>query len=455
MELPKNITQIGESDRYCKVYVEDYVISYIKQINQSAENKEIAIAMYGNKQEENGVLYTFIFGAGRIQSILKETRHLSQAQNQEIEKQRRRFFSQYQFLGYRILNGDMVDGFYICEQSTCRYISGYACFYEKNDTMLAYMLDSRQEEAPPESVDQEKYERVKQKQEERRNQYRDSVENARKDIRVYVPKNDVKKEEKVSASASLKWMKTAAAGLFLVLCVLGLTTFADGEGNQLRTAASKIIAEFTEQKLPDSKNESLQGDAESQDSLSDSESSSEIKQSMESVSGMEDTSETVNSDSIGNGVLQEPAKSNTLMTEDKLTDAIIRENAAGQAGQLTTDSGAETDNGSETDPKSETDSGAAGESQSGLKGQEQDQQEETSSKEETGSQLSETGQGSSVDTVAQVTTNPQTYIIKKGDTLTSISIAYYGTDAKVQEICELNLISNPDNIRFGQKILLP
>ena len=34
MELPKNITQIGESDRHCKIYVEDYVVSYIKQMNQ-------------------------------------------------------------------------------------------------------------------------------------------------------------------------------------------------------------------------------------------------------------------------------------------------------------------------------------------------------------------------------------------------------------------------------------
>ena len=33
MELPKNITQVGEADKYCKIYMEDYVISYIKQMN--------------------------------------------------------------------------------------------------------------------------------------------------------------------------------------------------------------------------------------------------------------------------------------------------------------------------------------------------------------------------------------------------------------------------------------
>ena len=38
MELPKNITQIGEADKHCRIYVEDYV-SYIKQMNGMAQNK--------------------------------------------------------------------------------------------------------------------------------------------------------------------------------------------------------------------------------------------------------------------------------------------------------------------------------------------------------------------------------------------------------------------------------
>ena len=45
MELPKNITQIGEADKHCRIYVEDYVVSYIKQMNGMAQNKDIAIAL--------------------------------------------------------------------------------------------------------------------------------------------------------------------------------------------------------------------------------------------------------------------------------------------------------------------------------------------------------------------------------------------------------------------------
>ncbi|MDE7277980.1 MAG: LysM peptidoglycan-binding domain-containing protein, partial [Lachnospiraceae bacterium] len=47
------------------------------------------------------------------------------------------------------------------------------------------------------------------------------------------------------------------------------------------------------------------------------------------------------------------------------------------------------------------------------------------------------------------------YKIEKGDTLNKISIKIYGNTGKVKEICELNEIKDPDNIKYGQKILLP
>lgn len=47
------------------------------------------------------------------------------------------------------------------------------------------------------------------------------------------------------------------------------------------------------------------------------------------------------------------------------------------------------------------------------------------------------------------------YEIERGDTLYTISEEIYGDTSKVKEICELNQISDPDNIRYGQKIILP
>ena len=89
MELPKNITQIGEADKHCRVYVEDYVVSYIKQMNEMAQNKDIAIALYGRRTTENGVAYLFAYGSAKLNFLQKPIRHLSQAQEQEIEKLRK------------------------------------------------------------------------------------------------------------------------------------------------------------------------------------------------------------------------------------------------------------------------------------------------------------------------------------------------------------------------------
>ena len=54
-------------------------------------------------------------------------------------------------------------------------------------------------------------------------------------------------------------------------------------------------------------------------------------------------------------------------------------------------------------------------------------------------------------TVAEV----KTHIIQKGETLISISKAYYGDESQVRTICELNGITNSDKIQVGQKIVLP
>ncbi|MCR5458639.1 MAG: LysM peptidoglycan-binding domain-containing protein [Acetatifactor sp.] len=50
---------------------------------------------------------------------------------------------------------------------------------------------------------------------------------------------------------------------------------------------------------------------------------------------------------------------------------------------------------------------------------------------------------------------PATYVVQAGDTLTGISIRNYGSEKYIGQICKLNSIKNPDEIKVGQKILLP
>lgn len=428
MELPKNITQIGEADKHCRIYVEDYVVSYIKQMNGMAQNKDIAIALYGRKTAEDGVTYLFAYGSAKLNFLQKAVRHLSQAQEQEIEKLRKRYFPEMSFLGYQILNGEMVEGFQICEQAICRYVAGYAQFYEKNDSMLAYMLENRGEEAEPEKVDQEKYEVVKKRQEERRQrqesghasrtasghaenspgEYRRAAENRRKEPDNVIPMPTV----------GLRRMKMAATGVFVLLCVMALALMRqESTGESLGETARQAMSNLMEQKLPDA--------------------------------------------------VEEQSQVSTLVAEDKLENALRQENAAaenvtaGSDGENTAGTAA-PENVTDTTGGEDNSAGSDAEENGGETSPDSNVTENTTAT--TGETTPEATPEATTDTTqttetpaAETTTAaaPTAYTIQRGDTLIGISLRNYGNNGKVAEICSLNGITDPDDIKIGQKILLP
>ena len=438
MELPKNITQIGETNPHCKVYVEDYVISYIKQLNQYAGEKEMAVALYGIRKEEAGITYLFLYGACRLVFLQKECRHLSSAVQQEAEKQRRKFFPDSVFLGYRLLDGEMVEGFHICEQGVCRYVEGYAQFYEKNDAMLAFMLEERQEAAKPESVDQEKYNVVKKRQEERRARAEEKGGHA-----ILTGHKAAGKPTSGPGleNGRLRGMKLTAAAVFGLLCVTGLAAMENGEKlKEWQTAVRQLVEDMSEQQLPDSV-------------------------------------------PVSNG----SAQVGTIVAEDKLTDAILHENAA--ADPTLTGQDAAPGSPSGQNPEAPTQGGdqpsTPGSGQGQVSGTESDQQSdttddqksademtqsgqesgETSSDQASGGQSSQasTGQSAAQESGQTPESKPASgssaelisYTVQRGDTLIGICVKRYGSDTRVSEICSLNNIENPDDIKVGEKIFLP
>ncbi len=405
MDLPKNITQIGETNPNCKVYAEDYVISYMKQLNGHAMDKALAVALYGIRREEAGITYLFLYGAARLSFLQRETRHLSQAALQEIEKLRKKYFSQYEFLGYRMLDGEMVEGFHICEQSVCRYIAGYAQFYEKNDSMLNFMLAERKEDAKPEEVDQEKYETVKRRQEERRSQSREYGSQRERPLR--------RTEASLPAQRGMRRMKMAAAAVFGLLCIVGLGSMDGGQRlNELQTAAKNMIAQWNTRQLPDAVE------------------------------------------------VNAPAQAGTIVAEDKLTEAIKKENEG--AGVLPEQN--PSGEPSVTDPTASPETPSEGWPDPGTQGTEPGGENDSQTVPEAGVKPGASSEGETASGTAQETPpeaaqtpapEPVSYTIQKGDTLIGICIRTYGSDDRVAEICSLNNISNPDDIKIGQKILLP
>lgn len=383
MELPKNITQVGEANHRCKIYVEDYAVSYMKQLNVLARDKDMAVALYGVRKEENEVAYLFVYGAVKLNFLQRETRHLSQAQFQEIEKNREKYFREQEFLGYRLLNGEMIEGFHVCEQGICRYIEGYAQFYEKNDSMLAYMLDVREEKAP-EVVPGEKYEEVKKRQEERREQY--GEQSRRRAVSVKTMSSQVKEDREAANSGNVKWMRYAVVAVFVMLSYVGLDSVGkEGSWENLQAKAKQALSNVMERQIPDAMTE------------------------------------------------------DTLVAEDKLADAILQENALPVQATATV--------ASEEIPETETQESHVEVVPEVPMTQPVEQAEQTVIQ----TVPVESAEPEETPVVAQ----PTYYVIKQGDTLIGISMLNYGTDGRVADICALNQINDPDDIKVGEKILLP
>ena len=396
MELPRNITQVGAPDKNCKIYVEDYVVSYMRQVNKIAEDKAISVAIFGRKTEEESVTYCFVYGACQIQAITKEIRHLSQAQSQDVERMRKKYFPEQEFLGYQILNGEMIEGFHICDQGSCRYIKGYACFFEKNDTMLAYMLEARVEEVRPENVEQDKYEMVKKRQEERRARFEEKQ----------VGQKSVEKEN--GKFKVVPFVVTAAA-CFAVLTILG--------NDSLQETLNRRVVSWWE----------------------------EVKQVHHERINIEETEPV-----LLIGQAQEPQIQpvmSTLVTEDKLADAILEENA----NVIEKNGTVNLDNTEEIVFSEEnlSEEGASYESEQVEDVLDQKDVDKVAEEDITNDALQDKKENETA------TQRMESYVIQKGDTLIAISTSIYGSDAVVGQICALNNISNPDNIQIGQKILLP
>nr|WP_230973740.1 LysM peptidoglycan-binding domain-containing protein [Anaerostipes faecalis] len=67
----------------------------------------------------------------------------------------------------------------------------------------------------------------------------------------------------------------------------------------------------------------------------------------------------------------------------------------------------------------------------------------------------ESPKNSTENTVTQSAGAYQRYIVRKGDTLVSISKRIYGTQTMVKKIKEANGLSNENQIYPGQKLLVP
>ena len=68
-KLPKNIRQIGERDDVVKLYVEDYVNTYLKRLYPAGGQDLRAGLLLGTAETNEGMSYVFIDGALEMEDV--------------------------------------------------------------------------------------------------------------------------------------------------------------------------------------------------------------------------------------------------------------------------------------------------------------------------------------------------------------------------------------------------
>ena len=440
---------MGKPDRTHKIFVEDYIISYIKEWNRESDGQPAGIALYGQVYKESNYKYYFMYGASRIEGLDRRGPYLSQSDREEINNVGNRYFEEYSFLGWCIVREELPETIFLDTRGKAIEVNGYACFFEKNESMLNFMLEmderekrcARQAENNPENavMDNSWADASPAAQDGQadgqtettvfQGEYGGNYRSLPLENRIAAAKKASDKNAASEKTASykkknrqmikhLERMKMAAAAMFTVLCVIGITTINDSDKiEEMQVAARQVIADLTQQKIPDAENDNAL-----------------------TANGSAHTAGSATNGTGITGTTVAATGGNTVTANGTTTTA---------NGANTTGGNTATANDNATATNATATSGATtGNSADGMPWPDVTPPDAFP----TG-----TTTGTTTDTIGttQTATQPTSYTIMRGDTLNAICRRKYGDLGMVKQVCELNGIKNPNNIEVGQTILLP
>lgn len=342
------------------IYIEDYVLSYLKLKVDSLELSEIFF--YGRR--EDGGRKLLVYGAGRKKAM-------------EV-------FAEYEPLEELVCRLTQAGPVFMVREKNGDYkVSGFRTFYEENEAMQDYLLawtgsgGKRQAEEEPE----------RKRLSQRAFMTNRENGNMRGDAEIETFPREEEKHAGTAMSAQL-----GLIFVILVAIVISSTNSYD-KMQQLGQSAKEVFFAIENQEVQDE------------------------------------------------------------ASEEKKTEIVVERDTGERSVVFSaekTDVGEEEEESvSEEDAKTEESEGAAS-------GEEPQTEKTTSSAADEGGQeeaVSDENEDAGTEALSRNVT--RYYEVEQGDTLYTISQEIYGDSSRVEKICELNQISDPDKIQSGQKIILP
>ena len=175
LKLPKNIRQIGLPEEKKKIYVEDYVVTYMNQLASEYANRQNAAVLLGFYVRKDDMRLTFINGAIGIPSakVGEDQIAFDSGLWEEIYNTIKKYFHNSEIVGWFLTRPgkslginekitkihvdqfpgrektlflmdplDHEDAFFIYEKGQLVRQRGYYIYYERNEDMQNYMVEN-------------------------------------------------------------------------------------------------------------------------------------------------------------------------------------------------------------------------------------------------------------------------------------------------------------------------
>ena len=437
--IPKNVMQIGQTDAHVKIYMEDYVHTFLERCRDS-----VCLA-FGRKEETDGISYYLIYGVEKKQDWERGSfpyfKNLERIGEIEAKDGKIRF---------KTVQGREIP------------VQGYFIFYEQNEDMQSYMIAERESR---DAQAQKERERVMEEVQLRREKRRQEAETQEKPVRTPGGKANVltagrafrKRYLRANAAALKKPAPKRPAGsratlagvcrigcaaLLLILAATGLASvkrdpdrvvqiFADtSERTDKKDGAGLIVEEAVKQAEPEET-------AAKEPVLEETEYAEDIP-------------------------VQADGEIRWLIGEDAAVDAEAASDAeAALDAEAVSDAEAASDTPTASDTEAASDATAVSDMSAAS---DTEAASDTATASDTVAAPPETASAESEPEPEAKTTrqpepvNPDSqekYTVQKGDSLARIARRFYGNASYVSKICDLNGIEDPDRITPGQNILLP
>lgn len=466
--VPRNIRQIGLAGGNVRIYIEDYVYTFLGRLaDQKSHSKEVCgIAVFtGETKWDSGITYIFIRGALIVEDMEVTAEHIEFSEKiwEKIQENQIKYFPDQEVTGWffsrpqmyleagelltqvhlRHFGGEKVlmlmeptereDAFFLYENGAMAKQRGYYIYYEKNPQMQEYMIEKKQE------LTREETEKV---EDEAVISFRKIIRNKKVEKTGKTGKTEEEPQKEMEHTSVFSYAATAC--LILALLAVGNGFYRNYKKIQDRSIESSATV------ISDKSTKTI-GSAQT-------DGGTQIDESVQTVE---------------NAQVDESAENGESKIQNT-AGVFSEEDAEYDKSEKNEDESNKNDNNEKIESIQEIDTNAQNNSENSAV-QETTEQEENETTEAQQKGTEQTEEETAVQETDSIDGFPQeadarkekksesvssdgvyeTYVIKPGDTLYQISISHYGNMDEISEICRLNNLTENQVIYPGETIILP